>query len=199
VSTGSPREASPDASVPLEGGIDLDVRELQPEDVHGLRRLHARLSQKSRYRRFMTATPRLSERSLAYLVDVDHAGREALVAEVGGEILAEARYHRAPGSTDAEIAVVVEDAWQRRGIGRILVERLADRARRRGVRAFTGSMLAENVPAAAGLRALFPDATLKLQGPELVFRAPLCPARSTAIRPEHPDPSASRWGSGSAA
>jgi GNAT superfamily N-acetyltransferase len=198
VSTGPPRWAPPDASVPL-AGTDVVVREMRPEDVHRLRRLHARLSPKSRYRRFMTATPRLPERSLVYLVDVDHVGREALVAEMGGEILAEARYHRAAGSTDAEIAVVVEDAWQRRGIGRILVERLADRARRRGIRAFTGSMLAENVPAATGLRALFPDATLQLQGPELVFRAPLCPARPTVIRAEHPDRSASRWGSGSAA
>jgi GNAT superfamily N-acetyltransferase len=79
----------------------------------------------------MTPTPRLSDRTLAYLADVDHVDREALVALAGDEIIAVARYHRMPDTVEAEIAIVVEDAWQRRGLGRILLERLSARAWRR--------------------------------------------------------------------
>jgi len=162
-------------SVQLADGAVVMVRQLERDDVARLQRLHARLSPKTVYQRFMTPTPRLSARTLEQLANVDHVDREALVATTGGEIVAVARYVRRPGAAEAEVAIVVEDAWQRRGVGRILIERLAARAWRRGVRAFSGTMLSENRAAQAMLRAFFPNASAEVRGPELRFRAPLRP------------------------
>jgi GNAT superfamily N-acetyltransferase len=118
--------------VPLADGAAVGVREMRGDDIPRLRRLHTRLSRRTAYRRFMTPTPRLSERAVAYFADVDHLGREALVATSGDDIVAIAQYHQTAGTTEAEVAILVEDAWQRRGVGRILIKRLIERARRRG-------------------------------------------------------------------
>jgi GNAT superfamily N-acetyltransferase len=121
----------------------------------------------------MTLSPRLSDRDFDFLTHVDHLGREALVATAGDEIVGVARYHGMPGTAEAEVAIVVDDAWQRRGVGRILVQRLIARARRRGIRVFSGTMLSENQAAQAMLRAFFPRASTEVRGPELAFRADL--------------------------
>jgi GNAT superfamily N-acetyltransferase len=178
---------SPGETVRLADGAVVTVRQLSPDDVPGLRRLHGRLSQRTLYQRFMTPTPRLSDRTPAYLADVDHVDREALVSLAGDKIIAVARYHRMPDTVEAEIAIVVEDAWQRRGLGRILLERLSARAWRRGVRVFTGSMLAENIAARASLGALFPGAPREVRGSEVVFRAHLRPHVLESVRPGYVD------------
>jgi GNAT superfamily N-acetyltransferase len=161
--------------VQLADGAVVMVRELESDDAPRLQRLHERLSPKTVYQRFMTPTPRLSKRTLEQLANVDHVDREALVATTGNEIVAVARYVRRPGGTEAEVAIVVEDTWQRRGVGRILIERLVAGARRRGIRAFSGTMLSENRAAQAMLRAFFPNASVEVNGPELRFRAQVRP------------------------
>jgi len=118
------------------------VRAVSSEDLEPLRRMFARLSPKSIYRRFHMAYPVVPEWMVDYSVCVDHDARESLVAVVGGDIVGQAMYVRK--EDEAEIAVVVEDTWQRRGIGRLLLDELAAIAMLRGIKAFTGAVIHEN-------------------------------------------------------
>jgi RimJ/RimL family protein N-acetyltransferase len=164
-----------DRHVLLADGSLLELRRLTPSDQPGLRRFYAALSAATLHRRFMTPSPRLPDQMLSYLSEAGHLDREVVVATFGGRIVAEARYHRVPGSDDAEVAFVVADAWQGRGLGSALSELLARTAARRGVTAFTGSMLAENRAARRLLESAAPQADRWIRSGELEFRAPLPP------------------------
>ena len=126
-----------------DGGI-LHLRPVRPDDAERIAALHSRLSDRTRYFRYFGAYPRIPDRDLHRLVHVDHVDRVALVAELGAEILAVGRYDRVGSGTDAEVAFVVEDAHQGRGVGSVLLEHLAAAARERGVRRFVADVLAEN-------------------------------------------------------
>ena len=79
------------------------------------------------------------------LADVDHDRRAAIVAAgPDGELIGVARYGTEPGVDEAEIAVVVQDAWQGRGLGTILLAALLDHAARRGITKFLAYVLADN-------------------------------------------------------
>src|SRR5947207_4764615 len=105
------------------------IRPLEAGDREQLRRLFYRPSPTTVYRRFMSPIPRPSEPALDRLLDVDHCNREALAAVVDGDVVAVVRYVRGSRPEEAEIAIVVEDAWQHRGIGKLLLALLARRAR----------------------------------------------------------------------
>jgi len=132
----------------LPDGTPIVVRSLAEEDQELLISMFERLSERSRYRRFLTPKQRLSDRELAAFVDVDHRNREALVglASNGAETgVGVARFVRSPEDPEtAEVAVAVADDWQRRGVGLVLLEQLADRARAEGIRRFSALILAEN-------------------------------------------------------
>ncbi len=129
--------------VAADGGA-FHLRPIRPDDGDRLRRLHARLSDRTRYLRFFGAYPAIPDRDLHRLTHVDHVDRVALVAELGGEIIAVGRYERVGTGDEAEVAFVVEDAHQGRGIGTVLLEHLAAAARERGIRRFVADVLAEN-------------------------------------------------------
>ncbi len=129
---------------------------LEPSDGERLRRLFFRLSRQTVYRRFMSPIARPEQARPDRLLDLDHRDREAVVAVVEGEIVGVARYGRQPASEAAEVAVVVADDWQRRGLATRMLRALADRAAAAGVREFTVSMLGENVAAARLLLRLRP-------------------------------------------
>jgi len=116
-------------------------------DMAGFAELLARLSAESVRRRFFTPGPLGPAWELRYLETLDGMDRGAVVATSGSRIVGMARWHREPGATEAEMAVVVEDGWQHRGVGTALVRALADGARGRGVSVLTGSILADNSPA----------------------------------------------------
>jgi len=109
------------------------------------------LSDESVHRRFLSPKRSFSRTELRYLTEVDGRDHVALVAEYPGEpvrrLIAVARFVRHVDSDAAEAAIVVSDDWQRRGVGSLLAERLAARARRHGIRAFTATMASDNVPA----------------------------------------------------
>jgi len=149
------------------------IRPLEAGDREQLRRLFYRLSPTTVYRRFMSPIPRPSEPALDRLLDVDHCNREALAAVVDGDVVAVVRYVRGSRPEEAEIAIVVEDAWQRRGIGKLLLTLLARRAREHGVRAFTATMLGDNRPAARLLKGLSEQARFTVSQGEVEAVVPL--------------------------
>jgi GNAT superfamily N-acetyltransferase len=125
-------------------GPKVQIRAVSPGDEDGLRKMLSLLSRESINKRFHLPMPRVPEWALAYLIDVDHHDKESLVALVGDEIVGQAMYARQEAS-EAEVAIVVEDRWQSRGIGRLLLTRLAEEAGRRKIEVFTGTVLGENL------------------------------------------------------
>ena len=133
--------------VRLKDGSSVLVRPVTGADKPLFIAGFARLSEQSRYRRFLAAKKSLSESELTFFTELDHHGHEALgaVDPETGEGLAVARYIREPARDDvAEAAVAVIDDWQGRGLGRALLERLAIRAHDEGIRHFSASLLVEN-------------------------------------------------------
>jgi GNAT superfamily N-acetyltransferase len=125
----------------------IEIRPVEPTDKQALLAAFERLSERSRYRRFLAPQGRLSPAELRYFTEVDHHDHEALMAiEPGtGEGLGVARYVRsADDPSSAELAVAVIDDWQQRGVGTSLTGALADRARAEGITTFTAVLLAEN-------------------------------------------------------
>src|SRR5512135_945432 len=115
-----------------------------PEDADRLVAFHSRLSEQTIYYRFFAAYPKLSPRDVERFTHVDHEDRAALVATLGDDIIAVTRYDRLPGTDQAEVAFVVEDKHQGRGIGSVLLEHLASVARERGIRKFYAEVLPGN-------------------------------------------------------
>jgi RimJ/RimL family protein N-acetyltransferase len=135
------------ASIALRDGSRVRIRRLRDSDSELLLRGFRRLSPESRYRRFLTPTPELSERTLRYLVEIDHRNHEALIAvdEESNEGVGVARYVRDQARPSAaEVAVTVVDDWQGRGLGTLLLEAITMRAREEGVDTFTALMLVDN-------------------------------------------------------
>ncbi len=127
------------------------IRPIRPDDRERLQLSHERLSERSRYRRFMTSKPTLGTAEANYLVDIDGSDHYALVATADGPeaevIVGVARYIRLPRHPEiAEFAIVVADAWQGRGLAGELLGRLADAAVTRGVRRFAATIFADNMP-----------------------------------------------------
>ena len=137
----------PTRRLTLRDGRVVDVRPLQRGDREELAAAVMRLSDQTRYLRFATAKPRLTNRELDFLVDVDHHQHEAIVAidPTTKHGVAAVRYIQVPGEPQvAEIAATVTDDWQGRGLGTALLAQLAAHARREGYSAFRANVLASN-------------------------------------------------------
>jgi GNAT superfamily N-acetyltransferase len=137
----------------LRDGTSVLLRVVRAEDRELLRRGFARLSPASRHTRFMAAKTVLTEGELDALTALDGVERFAIGAleedpQGGtGEGLGIARFARLPAEPEvAEAAVTVVDSAQGRGLGSLLLRRLAAAARERGVRWFRGEILASNEP-----------------------------------------------------
>lgn len=133
-----------EADVVLSDGGTVHLRPIIPSDADALVRFHAGLSERTRYLRYFGAYPSIPPRDLRRFTVVDHQNRVAFTAMLGGEIVAVGRYERLNNGPDAEVAFVVDDAHQGRGLGSILLEHLAAAASERGLRRFTASVLPEN-------------------------------------------------------
>ena len=127
----------------LRDGRPCHVRPIRADDAERLVRFHSRLSSETIYFRFFAPYPELSDRDVTRFVTVDYSERVALVATEGGELIAVARYDRL-NSRDAEVAFVVRDDHQGRGLGAVLLEHLAAAAWERGLRRFVAEVLPNN-------------------------------------------------------
>jgi nucleotide-binding universal stress UspA family protein len=142
-------------TVTLRDGTRVVIRPIAPEDRDELRAGFERLSPESRYRRFFSPVPHLSERQLDYLTRVDHHDHEALLAveEATGRGIGVARFVRT-APDEAEPAMTVADDWHGRGVGTHLLAALAERAREEGIERFRAPVLAGNDDALTVLRRL---------------------------------------------
>ncbi|MFC5994941.1 GNAT family N-acetyltransferase, partial [Pseudonocardia hispaniensis] len=136
--------------VASDGGI-VHLRPILPSDADALVDFHARLSDRTRYLRYFGPYPRIPPRDLKRFTHVDHRNRVAFIGLLGDEIIAVGRYEGLSGDAadggkprSAEVAFVVRDDHQGRGLGSILLEHLAAAARENGLRRFEAEVLMEN-------------------------------------------------------
>jgi acyl-CoA synthetase (NDP forming)/GNAT superfamily N-acetyltransferase len=124
-------------------GHVVRVRAVTPADEAALGRLTADLSDRTVYLRFFSPNREAAERYLRCLARYGDADHDALLAEVGGLVVAVAGWDRT-AADEAELALVVADEHQGRGIGMLLLEELRARAERCGIRRLVADTLPEN-------------------------------------------------------
>ncbi|MFJ8001953.1 GNAT family N-acetyltransferase [Streptomyces sp. NPDC096310] len=151
-----------EADVVLRDGGTARIRPITTEDAERLVSFYEQVSDESKYYRFFAPYPRLSDRDVHRFTHHDYVDRVGLAATVGGEFIATVRYdrtdeHGRPASApadEAEVAFLVQDAHQGRGVASALLEHIGAVARERGIRRFA----AEVLPANAKMIKVFRDA-----------------------------------------
>src|SRR5690606_14365442 len=134
-----------EADVVLSDGGTVHLRPIVPSDADAIVALHGRLSEQTRYLRYFGAYPRIPPKDLERFTVVDHYNRVALVAVLGDDVVGVGRYERiGDNAPSAEVAFVVDDAHQGRGLGSILLEHLAAAAAECGIERFEAEVLSEN-------------------------------------------------------
>lgn len=139
----------------LRDGERVLVRPVRLADGDQLAGLHARLSQDSIYRRYFGFKPALTPAEIRRFTGIAEEWRFALVGvRSTGQLAGVARYEGQAGRTDAEIALIVDDALHHLGLGKLLLQRLVDVAVVSGMTSLTAVVLASNRPMLHLLRAL---------------------------------------------
>jgi acetyltransferase len=133
----------------LPDGTDIAIRPIRPEDAENEQAFVQNLSPESKYFRFMQSLDKLTPLMLARFTQIDYDREMALVAVIdehtpGARILGVARYVSNPDRQSCEFALTVADAWQKKGIGRQLMQRLMTVARDRGIEIMSGEVLSNN-------------------------------------------------------
>ena len=131
----------------LRDGTEVPSRPVRADDGDRERHLFDRLSERSRYQRFMQHLAQLTPQMLERFTRLDYPRELALAAldPAGDEFIAVARYAPRAEAGSAEFALVVLDEWQRKGLGRALLERLCAAARDAGYEALYGHVLTDNL------------------------------------------------------
>lgn len=131
----------------LSDGAAVHIRTISPDDGPRLVAFHSHLSPDTIYLRFFGAHPRLSPAEIERFTHVDGRGRVALVATLNEDIIGVARYDRSETDPrEAEVAFVISDDHQGRGLGTLLLEQLAAHARAGGIGVFRAQTLPHNAP-----------------------------------------------------
>ncbi|GAB7129613.1 GNAT family N-acetyltransferase [Silvimonas sp. JCM 19000] len=132
----------------LKNGMPMTIRPIRPEDAEMITQFVERLSEETRYNRYMSTLKSLSQVQLVRFTQIDYAREMALVSTVisgAGEIIvAVARFVVNIDSDSCEFAIVIDDQWQGKGLGVRLMERLFAAARDMGLSAVEGEVLASN-------------------------------------------------------
>jgi len=137
--------------VTLRDGRSVLLRPILPQDADLEQTFFAQLAPQTRQRRFHFGVNLLPPDVVRGFAEIDYRSHVALVAEATAidaepKLVADARYVVRDGADSAEFAIVVADAWQGAGLGRELMQRLADQARHNGVRMLLGDVLTHNQP-----------------------------------------------------
>ena len=135
-----------------DGGV-AHLRPIRPSDADRLVAFYDRVSPESKYLRFFAPYPRLSDRDVKRFTEVDYVDRVAFIITLGDDMIAVGRYDRIEDD-HAEVAFLIEDAHQGRGIAQLLLEHLAQAAREREITRF----VAEVLPANRRMAKVFADA-----------------------------------------
>ena len=171
-------------SAVLKDGTTIEIAFMAGTDGARLVRFHQRLSAETTRLRYFTFHPELTDAELERFTHVDHVQREALIAVVGGEIVGVARFDRADLTDDeAETAFVVADSWQGRGIGSLLLRRLAARAHHVGLRRLTAETLPENHRMLSVFRGSGLPMTARFDGGVISVVLELDPPSAPSLRP----------------
>ncbi len=137
-----------EADILLSDGGTAHLRPIRPDDGPLLVDFHSRQSPESVYFRFFSPRPRLSDRQVEQLVNVDYRNRMAFVVLEGEQLIAVARYEPVDtgdrSQVEAEVAFFVDDDHNGRGLATILLEYLAAAARQMGRRRLIATVLPEN-------------------------------------------------------
>ncbi|MFF8292883.1 GNAT family N-acetyltransferase [Streptomyces sp. NPDC016309] len=150
-----PEHVYPDhweADVVLRDGGTARIRPITTDDAERLVSFYELVSDESKYYRFFAPYPRLSAKDVHRFTHHDYVDRVGLAATIGGEFIATVRYDRIneqglPASApadEAEVAFLVQDAHQGRGVASALLEHIAAVARERGIRRFAAEVLPAN-------------------------------------------------------
>ena len=135
-------------TIALGGGERVRLRPIRPDDAPRLAELYDRLSRQTIYQRFFTVMRRLPPDWAHFLANVDYQRRFALVAEDAAAptptLIGVARYEPLPGEDAAELAFVVQDTWQGKGLGATLVRELLRAAELNGIHRFRAYVLGDN-------------------------------------------------------
>ncbi|MFF8277066.1 GNAT family N-acetyltransferase [Streptomyces lateritius] len=153
--TAQPEHAYPDhweADVVLRDGGTARIRPITVDDADRLVSFYEQVSDESKYYRFFAPYPRLSAKDVHRFTHHDFVDRVGLAATIGGEFIATVRYDRInaqglPASApadEAEVAFLVQDAHQGRGVASALLEHIAAVARERDIRRFAAEVLPAN-------------------------------------------------------
>ncbi|PKV88442.1 bifunctional GNAT family N-acetyltransferase/acetate--CoA ligase family protein [Streptomyces sp. TLI_146] len=142
-----------EADVVLRDGGTARIRPIAADDAERLVSFYEQVSDESKYYRFFAPYPRLSAKDVHRFTHHDYVDRVGLAATVGGEFIATVRFDRInaqgrPASApadEAEVAFLVQDAHQGRGVASALLEHIAEVARERGIRRFAAEVLPANI------------------------------------------------------
>ncbi|MFC1781334.1 GNAT family N-acetyltransferase, partial [Planctomycetota bacterium] len=143
------------ATFVLDDGILINVRPMHPTDERRVRSLFHSLSQQTKYYRFMSHITCVPQKQIQNFVYIDYRSEMAIVGTIpeahGDEIIAIGRYYIDSKTNRAEVAFIVHDDWQNRGIGTFLYKLIVTIAKQNGIEGLDAEVLIENKPMLAVL------------------------------------------------
>jgi RimJ/RimL family protein N-acetyltransferase len=145
----------------MPDGTQIKFRPVHPTDEPRMRRLFYNLSDNAVYNRFMSYMKRMTPKQLGDFVYLDHRTELAMVGTIpipgDEEIIALCQYYLDPSTNRAEVAFTVGDQWQGKGLGTFMFRKMAQIAKRYGIKGLTADVLADN----ASMAKVFTRAHLK--------------------------------------
>jgi len=147
----------------LDSGTERYFRPIHPTDEPLMRDLLYDLSQETLYYRFMSHNQHFGQREIQNFVYVDHRKDVAIVGTLpeahGDDIVAVGRYYLDERSNRAEVAFVIRDEWQNKGLGTFMFKHLITLAKASGIAGFTAEVLRDN----KRMQAIFNHSGYKVQ------------------------------------
>ncbi len=134
----------------LIDGTEIFLRPVKPNDETALTEMLYSLSEDSKHKRFMSRTVAFPHKDIQQVTNVDYQNNLALVGVVpsvsGEDIVAIGQYFVDPATNSAEVAFVVQDEWQKKGMGTLLLKYLSEIASKRNIKRFNAKVMRENRP-----------------------------------------------------